>query len=86
MGTDARSILPLLNVDENFLKASTTNIKSKERPINTVLEQYRDIPKQKLDLLVKSYARAMEILGYHFNPETFKATCAIDTPDRKSVV
>ena len=67
--------------DESVLNTSTQNIFSKDKSIKTVLEQYKDIPKQKLDLLVKRYARDMEILGYHFNPETFEATCAIDTPD-----
>ena len=81
METDSKRILSLLDLDESVLKSSTQNAYSKEKPLKSVLEQYKDIPKQKLDLLVKRYARDMEILGYHFNPETFEATCAIDTPD-----
>ena len=81
MDSDSKRILSFLDLDPSVYQFSTQHVFNEEKPINTVLEQYRDIPKQKLDLLVKRYARDMEILGYNFNPETFEATCAIDTPD-----
>ena len=81
MDEDSSLVLPLLELDETAMHNSKRNVFNHNHPSTSILDQFASLKNSTLNLLLKRYDLDMQLLGYQFDPDTFKATCAIQTED-----
>ena len=81
MDNDASLVLPLLELGDEAFSRSTANVFNLAHPKTSVLDTFSSLKNKTMNLLLKRYDLDMQLLGYQFDPDTFKATCAIQTGD-----
>ena len=82
MDEDSRLILPLLQENSATLRSQTGNVyKSKQATTTTVIKELSKVSNKTLQALMQYYFLDLELMGYKFDPVTFRASCAIETED-----
>ena len=81
MDEDSRLILPLLQENSETLRSKTGNVHTSKQATTAIIKQFSKVSNKTLQALMQYYFLDLELMGYKFDPVTFRASCVIETED-----